>query len=126
MAIEIQVSDLNSQSIEVVLDNILFYIILDWNDTGQYWSMGIRNASYTTLVDGISVSPNYPLTRQFRYSDMPAGELMITSNGWRSGPIPRDGFSSNKYHLIYDSYDDLVNVMRIDMVAYGETSPVVV
>lgn len=121
----IPVADLNSQSIEAVLDNILFYIILDWNDTGQYWSMGIRNASYTTLVDGISVSANFTLTFQFRYSDMPAGELQVNSAKLRSGPIPRDGFMRGDYQLIYQTFEDLVE-LGIDMIYYGETSPVVV
>lgn len=121
----IPVADLNSQSIEATLDSILFYLILDWNDTGKYWSMGIRNASYTSLIDGISVSPNYGLTWQFRYADMPAGELTVGSSKKRSGPIPRDGFMTGEYQLIYQTYADLVE-LGIDMTYYVETSPIVI
>jgi hypothetical protein len=120
----ISVQDLNSQSLEVELDSIIFYVVLDWNDSGQYWTMSIRNSAYVTLIDGISVSANYPLTRQFRYSDMPPGELMVLSIDYRSGPIPRDGFSSGIYQLAYQEYADLIALGL--MPAYGETSPIVV
>jgi hypothetical protein len=101
MAFVLNVADLNSQSIEAELDDIVFYIILNWNQSGGYWTMSIRNSAYRTLINGISVSANYPLTWQFRYSDMPPGELIAASDHYRSGPIPRDGFSSGQYQLIY-------------------------
>lgn len=97
----LEVHDWNSQAIEVTLDNLVYYIVLDWNESGQYWSMGIRNSAYRSLIDGISMVPNYPLTYQFRYSDMPPGELMVVTTNYTNGPIPRDGFTSGKYGLIY-------------------------
>jgi hypothetical protein len=124
MYIAIPVQDLNSQSIEVELDNLVFYLILNWNDSGQYWHMSIRNSTYGHLVDGISLSPNYPLTWQYRYSDMPPGELYVYSEYQRNGPVPRDGFSSGKYQLIYQEYADLVRLGL--MPEYGETSPIVI
>jgi len=120
----LEVLDLNSQSLEADLDGLLFYITLDWNDAGQYWSMGIRNSSYQTLIDGISVSANYPLTWQFRYADMPPGELFVASDKDRSGPVPRDGFVSGDYKLVYETYAELVALGV--MPGYGETSPLVV
>jgi len=103
------VADENSQAIEAVLDDILYYIILDWNETGKYWTMGIRNSAYVTIVDGISVSANYPLTWQFRYQDMPPGELWVLSYAYRSGPVPRDGFTSGRYQLTYQTVQDLID-----------------
>lgn len=120
----IQVADLNSQSIEVELDGLIFYIVLNWNDSGQYWHMSIRNSSYQNLVNGISISANYPLTWQFRYSDMPPGELQVLSEYQRNGPVPRDGFSSGKYQLVYQTYAELVALGL--MPEYGETSPIVI
>jgi hypothetical protein len=55
----------------------------------------------------VFVSANFPLTRQFRYSDMPPGELVVQSRYPRSGPIPRDGFSSGRYELVYYTQQDL-------------------
>jgi hypothetical protein len=103
------VADVNSQAIEAILDDILFYIVLDWNDSGQYWTMAIRNSAYSTLVDGISISANYPLTWQFRYRDMPPGELWVISARYRNGPVPRDGFSSGLYQLTYQTVQDLID-----------------
>lgn len=120
----IPVQDLNSQSIEADLDGLVFYIGLDWNDTGQYWTMSIRNSAYEVLINGISLAANYPLTWQFRYSDMPSGELQVLTQYYRSGPVPRDGFSSGKYQLMYQEYADLVALGV--MPEYGETSPIVV
>jgi len=103
----IVVADLNSQAIESTLDDILFYLVLDWNQSGGYWTMGIRNSGYQTVIDRISLSVNYPLTKQFKYSDMPPGELIVETFDFRSGPIPRDGFASGKYFLNYYTEQDV-------------------
>ena len=76
----IGVADLNSQAIEATLDDTLFYIIMNWNQSGGYWTMSIRNSAYQTIIESISVSANYPLTYQFRYSDMPLGDLWVASS----------------------------------------------
>ena len=120
----IPVADLNSQAIEVVLDDILYYLILNWNDTGGYWTMAIRNASYQTLVEGISMVPNYPLTWQFRYIDMPRGDLQVGTAQYRNGPIPRDGFSSGVYQLVYMTELDLATLGVLN--SFGRTYPNVV
>lgn len=110
--IVIPVDDLNSQSLESVLDEELFYIILDWNDEGQYWEMGIRNSAYITVVDGICMVPNYPLLKQFKYPDMPRGELQVTRTRNTNGPIPRDGFVNGQFQLIYMTADELLTVIN--------------
>jgi Domain of unknown function (DUF6983) len=114
MPFVIPVADLNSQAVEATLDDTLFYIILNWNQSGGYWTLGINNAGYQTVVDRICLSPNFPLTRQFKYSDMPAGDLVAQSFYFRSGPIPRDGFSSGKYELVYYTEQDIriANALR--------------
>ncbi len=119
----LEVIDANSQAIEATLDDILYYIILDWNESGQYWTMSIRNSAYETLINGISLSANYPLTYQFRYSDMPPGEIMVASSHYRSGPVPRDGFSSGRYQLIYQTQQDLFNLGLLP--DYGYTASAV-
>jgi len=113
------VADLNSQAIESILDNILYYIVLDWNETGGYWGIAIRNSAYRTLIDGISLVPNWPLTKQFRYADMPPGELIVNTK-YRSGPIPRNGFSSGVYELVYMTQQDLIDNGLLDVL--GRTS----
>jgi hypothetical protein len=99
--ISIKTIDANSQAIEAVLDDELFYIVLNWNDSNHSWSMDLRNSSYEALIFGVAIVPNYPLLWQFRYRAMPAGELFAASDKDRNGPIPRDGFVTGKYDLIY-------------------------
>lgn len=108
MAFVLGVADLNSQAIEATLDNELYYIILNWNQTAGYWSMNIRGSSYRTLINGICVSANYPLLWQFKYADLPPGEIMAVTKNYRSGPIPRDGFSSGIYELVYVTEEDIL------------------
>lgn len=98
--IALDVIDENSQAIETVLDDELFYVSLDWNSSNESWSIGIRNASYETIIIGIAVVVNYALTKQFRYSTMPKGELFVAYPKDRNGPVPRDGFQKG-YELIY-------------------------
>jgi len=131
---ELRVADWNSQAIEAELDEVLFYLVLDWNSTSRSWTLGIRNAAYDLLISGIALVPNYPLTWQFRYPAMPAGELYAFSSParstvggdaapFRSGPIPRDGFSSGRYRLVYETEQDLID--RGVLAYWGRTSGIV-
>lgn len=117
----LEVADLNSQAIEAILDDVLFYIVLDWNASGQYWTMAIRNSAYAVLIDGIAVSSNYPLMYQFRYEDTPAGSLIAasTSGKFTNGYIPRDGFATGKFELIYLEEQDLIDVGVLEL--FGKT-----
>lgn len=123
MSFVLEVQDWNSQAIEANLDNLLYYIILDWNDSGQYWTMAIRNSAYGTLIDGIALSPNYPLTYQFRYAGMPPGELVAQNVKPTNGPIPRDGFSSGNYQLVYTTEQEMLDAGNLEI--WGKTSGVV-
>lgn len=100
----LEVLDANSQAIEAVLDDQLYYVIMDWNETGQYWEMGIRNYAYQTLVDGICVAPNYPLLKQFQYPDLPPGDLQCVNVKDVNGPPDRDGFTSGQFQMIYATF----------------------
>lgn len=123
MAFILEVMDENSQAIEASLDGTSYYIVLDWNQFGGYWTMAVRNANYQLLLDGISLVPNYSLTYQFRYEEMPPGDLQVGTANFRSGPIPRDGFSSGIYKLIYITQQDLLGVGLLDN--YGRTTSAV-
>ena len=124
MPIIIDIADLNSQAIEATLDDVLFYIIVDWNDSGKYWEMGIRNSSYRTLIDGICMVSDFGLTRQFRYSDMPAGELVVNVTKRFDGALPRDAFVTGLAQLTYTTEQELLDLGVLE--ALGRTSPGVV
>jgi hypothetical protein len=109
----LDIIDANSQAIEAVLDDTLFYIVLNWNESNHNWEMSIRNSAYSTILAGISLVPNYPLTYQFRYTEMPPGELMVISAKYRNGPIPRNGFEQD-YELVYITQGELIEWGFID------------
>jgi hypothetical protein len=117
----LEVQDKNSQAIEATLDDVLFYIIMDWNESGQYWTMAIRNSAYAVLIDGIAVVPNYPLLYQFRYEDTPAGSIIVasTSGKMTNGHIPRDGFKTKKYEMVYLTEQDLIDAGILE--TFGKT-----
>jgi hypothetical protein len=110
--IVLPIADLNSQSIEAVLDDDLYYIIIDWNETGQYWEMGIRNSLYRTLVDGICMVPNYPLLRQFKYPDLPPGDLQVVCDSDVNGPPARNQFANERFQLIYTTAAELLVILN--------------
>jgi hypothetical protein len=106
----IEVMDSNSQALEVILDDELFYIVLNWNSTNENWTMDIRNSAYQELIYGVSLVPNYPLLQQFRYSQLPIGQLFVGTAKDRNGPIPRDGFISGNYELTYMTRDEVIAI----------------
>jgi hypothetical protein len=118
--ITLETQDWNSMAIEATLDDILFYIVLDWNDSSQSWTLAIRNSAYRSIVDGIALVPNYPLTYQFRYAEMPPGELWALCSADVNGPIPRDGFTSGVFELCYQSEQEIVDAGLIEV--YGRTA----
>jgi hypothetical protein len=103
----LEIEDLNSQAFESVLDNELFYIVMDWNDSGHYWEMGIRNSAYITVLDGICVVPNYLLLNQFKYPDIPIGEIMAAIDKNVNGSPGRNDFVNKKFEFIYITQEDI-------------------
>lgn len=121
MPIVLNTKNWNSEAIEASLDASLFYIVLNWNESNQNWTLGIRNSSYRTIIAGISLTPNYPLTYQFRYGAMPRGELTVMGRWGVDGPIPRDGFETGQFELVYTSEEELEAIGLLPR--YGRTTP---
>lgn len=105
--ISFDVADANSQVIDVILDDELFHVILNWNSSNQSWTWGLRNANYDALIVGVALVPNFLLLKQFRYPRMPKGDLIVLSAKDRNGPIPRDGFIKNDYEFDYITEEEV-------------------
>lgn len=113
----VELMDANSQAIEATLDDVLYYIIVNWNESAQSWQMGIRDSAYNLLIDGIRMVPNFPLLTQFKYAEVPDGELIIHDYTLtKSQRIPRDGFLLERYELVYYTVDDIVELFSINAV----------
>lgn len=107
----LEVADLNSQAIEATLDDDVYYIVLNWNESSQHWTMNLRNSGYRTLVNGIALVPEYFLLKQFRYPDMPPGELIVFDYTIsKTQAISRDGFLLGRYELVYVSRDEILTL----------------
>jgi len=52
--------------------------------------------------------PNYLLFYQFKYADLFKGDLLAACPNFGNGPIPRDGFTSGVWELIYIPYAELL------------------
>ena len=111
--IALRIIDANSQQIEASLEDELYYIILNWNSTNKSWTMDIHNSGYDFLLAGIACVVNYPLLYQFRSSILPPGELVIAADKDRNGPIPRDGFVTGDYQLVYIPQDEWTRMKAI-------------
>jgi len=105
----LEIADQNSQAIEANLDDLIYYVVINWNESGQAWEMGIRDSAYRMLVSGIRMVPEFPLLRQFKYPEVPPGDLLIHDYTLTHNTrIPRDGFALGRYELVYYTRDDIL------------------
>jgi hypothetical protein len=110
----IPVMNANSQAIEAVLDDELYYLILNWNTTNESWTLDIRNANYEVLIYGVAMIPNYPITLQFWGYAMPPGQLYVLYPKDRNGPIPRNGFEPEQgYEFVYVTAEEILNAQAL-------------
>lgn len=90
--------DANDQQLEADLEGRTYFIRLSWNETGQLWTLGLRDAADTALIHGVAVVPRHPLLLQFRRPEFPAGELAVASAVDR---LARDSFVRGDATLAY-------------------------
>ena len=108
----IPISDENSQAIEADLDDTIYYIVINWNESAQAWEMGVRDSGYDLLITGIRMVPMFPLLKQFKYPELPPGELAVYDYTLtQSRRIPRDGFVTQRYMLVYHTKEEMLNAV---------------
>lgn len=104
--IQIAVTDQNDSLTEVVLDDVTFFLHLAWNSEGDFWTLGLENASKDTVVEGIAVVPDYPLLGRYRSAGMPAGEIMAIAPD-RRDIISRSDLPTGIVALVYVTQAEL-------------------
>ncbi|APH57390.1 Hypothetical protein GbCGDNIH6_1568 [Granulibacter bethesdensis] len=72
----ISVPDLNDSVMEAELDGQSFFLHLSWNSEAGFWTLGLQDATRTTLLEGLPVLGNTPLIGRYRTEAMPQGELI--------------------------------------------------
>lgn len=113
--IEIAVADQNDQLLEANLDGTTFYIHLAWNESGQFFTIGLQTTEGSTLIEGVVMVANVPLFYRLRHSFMPLGDLMVITD--RGNEISRNSFIERNTHLVYLSEQDLKDSNVLDV--YG-------
>lgn len=96
--IRFQPIDANDQLIEAELDGALYHVSLSWNQEASRWTMAVLDLDKRLIVSGIAMVPLWPLLRQVRGPEIPAGEFVVDApKGW----IGRDSFVQRDATLFY-------------------------
>ncbi|WP_314878783.1 phage baseplate plug protein [Haemophilus parahaemolyticus] len=103
--IEINVPDYNDSLLEVELDEETFFLHFSWNETGEFWTLGIENAYNNELVSSLKILPERPLLQFVRNEHLPLGELVAVRTD-NEQAIGRNDFKNGKATLFYMSIDD--------------------
>jgi Domain of unknown function (DUF6983) len=77
MSVEVPFFSTASFSEEVTLDDTPYRLEFHWNYRGQYWTMDIHDRDGNALVEGVKVVVSYGLSRRFRWTGSPPGELTV-------------------------------------------------
>ena len=102
----ILMNDLNDYVTDVTLDGEEFRLYFGWNDTGEFWNLGIFKNN-TALIQRLRIVPNYPLLRQYRRDGFPAGEFIAVVLDDKAETIGRNDFINGKAFFCYMSEDEL-------------------
>lgn len=100
MTVEIPAIAAPDQRAEALLDGRTYYVGRSWNETGQLWTLSLRDAEDQALIAGIAITPNFPLLAQFRRPGLPPGEFVAEYYG-QGDTIGRDDFGSGVAVLTY-------------------------
>lgn len=103
--ITIPLIDNPDNSFTVVLDNVSYDMRLQWNGRDEAWYLfcGLANQQFlfkTKLTTASDILMPYRA-----YEDCPKGYLYIKDSLKKYGRLPRDGFSSGRFKLMYITHD---------------------
>lgn len=77
--ITIPLIDANSQVREIDLDGQTYFLQVDWNPEGEFWTLTIEDYNHLTILAGLVIVPDFPLLWRYRYRRVPAGELVAVT-----------------------------------------------
>lgn len=100
--------DANDMLIEAHLEDRVFNVGLSWNETGQLWTLSIRDLNLSVMASGIAVVQNWPLLHQVRQPEFPPGELAVEASP--NITLGRKSFVNGEATLYYVAIEDMRNV----------------
>ena len=87
-------------TMQIELDNIVYFLSFAWNALNEFWTMDIANSDQDPLIVGIKIVPNYPLLAAFTVFGKPPGEIICQNVVNAPDTISRFDMSQ-KFELIY-------------------------
>lgn len=107
--LKIPLLDANSQLVEIDLDNNTYFLGVDWNPEGEFWTLSIEDYNHSAIVSGACIVPDSPLIFRHKYLPVPPGEFVAVTKDKRN-VISRDDFSSGAVSLIYIEASEVIKV----------------
>ena len=75
MPVEIPFFDIASFSEEVILEGLPYVFKFTYNDTNEFWSLGVYTRDEVAIVSGLKLVLDYDLFDQFPGRGLPPGSL---------------------------------------------------
>ncbi len=99
--LEISVPSYNDSLTRIILSGQTYFLRFTYNDTYDYWSLGIYDWEEKVLVSGIRMVPRFPLN--LFCPDFPQGVLAVFTDQDR---INQNSFQQEKAILAYVTEED--------------------
>ena len=97
-------SDLPAYEFQIELEKTLFTFYFQFNARSETWLMDIRDELDEDIVNGIPLLTSVLLTKRFKDSRMPLGDLFIFDSKGENIDPTEDGLGS-RFKLIYRESD---------------------
>lgn len=88
---------------DIELGDKVFHLIFSWNDRDECWYMDIQDSEENNILNGIKLTPNYQLLKQYKaFSNLPDGEFILwdLKQEAASSDVNFDTFGT-RYQLIF-------------------------
>lgn len=110
MIVVIPFRDLSSFSEDVELDNEIYRFSFDWNTSGKFWSMSIKNTDNDILISGVKMVLNYDMIGDWCDRGLPDGKLVVIDESESEHEIrEKDFVNDRRLQLIYlSNYEHVI------------------
>lgn len=97
--------DLNDSFSRIVLLGKEYQMRFTWNDTCEYWTMGLYSIEHRAYVSNIKIVPNSPLNFFYQTNNLPNGVFAASS---ALDSIGRNDFKNGRAKLMFIPNEDLI------------------
>ena len=94
----IEIPDMNDSISRIVLSGKVYNIRFTYNDTADYWKVGLYDSLNRPIVLGIKIVPRFPLNAFYGITEIPEGIFGVISNLDRIG---RNDFKNGKAQFVF-------------------------